>query len=84
MYLGSNIPSTERDANKRIGKARKAIDRSTIPWKSDLSDKIKQELFPAVTVPVLMYGCTTWILMKRMEKMDSYTWTHESWLTKKS
>ena len=29
-------------------------------WKSDLSDKTKQEFFQAVTVPMLLYGCTIW------------------------
>ena len=29
-------------------------------WKSDLSDKIKQEFFQAVTMLVLVYGYTIW------------------------
>ena len=29
-------------------------------WKSDLSDKVKWELFQAVAVSVLLYDCTTW------------------------
>ena len=35
---------------------------------SDLSDKIKQEFFQPVAVLVLLYGYTTWTLMKRLEK----------------
>ena len=68
-YLGSNISSTESDVNIRIGKAWTAIDRLSIIWKSDLSDKIKRELFQAVAVSLLLYGCTTWTLTKRLEKI---------------
>ena len=40
---------------------------STI-YKSDLSDKIKQEFFQSVTVSVPLYVCTTWTLKKHFEK----------------
>ena len=42
------------------------IDKLMTTWKSDLSDEIKQEFFQAVSV--LLYGCTTWILTKHLEK----------------
>ena len=48
-YLGSNISSIESNVNICIGKAWTAIDRSTI-WKSNPSDKIKQEFFQVVAV----------------------------------
>ena len=51
-----------------MGNAWSAIDRLLIRWKYDLSDKIKQEIFPAVAVWILLCGCTTWTLMRRMEK----------------
>ena len=35
---------------------------------SDLSIKINRDFFKAVTVSVLLYGCTTWPLTKGMEK----------------
>ena len=44
------------------------IDKLPIIWKSDLSNKIKQEFFQAVGVSVLLYICTTWTQMKRSEK----------------
>ena len=44
------------------------IERLSIIWISDLSDKIKQDFFEAVVVSVLLYECTTWMLTKRMEK----------------
>ena len=44
-------------------------------WKSDLTDKIKRSFFKAAVVSILLYGCTTWTLTKRMEiKLDgNYT-----------
>ena len=41
-------------------------------WKSDLTDKIKCSFFQAAIMWLLLYGCTTWTLTKRMEKkLDS-------------
>ena len=37
-------------------------------WKSNLTDKMKRSFFQAVVVSILLYGCTTWTLTKRMEK----------------
>ena len=39
-----------------------------IIWKSDLTDKMKLSFFQAVVVSILLYGCTTWTLTKRLEK----------------
>ena len=45
-----------------------AIDRLSIIWKSDLTDKMKRSFFQAVVVLILLYGCTTWKLTKQLEK----------------
>ena len=37
-------------------------------WKSNLSDKMKRSFFQAAVVSILLYGCTTWTLTKRLEK----------------
>ena len=37
-------------------------------WKSDLNDKMKRSFFQAAIVSILLYGCTTWTLTKRLEK----------------
>ena len=37
-------------------------------WKSDLTGKMKRSFFQAAVVSILLYGCTTWTLTKRMEK----------------
>ena len=71
-YLGSSVSSTETDIDTRLAKAWTAFDRLSVIWKSDLTDKIKRSFFKAAIVSILLYGCTTWTLTKRMEKkLDS-------------
>ena len=67
-YLGSSVSSTEKDIDTRLTKAWIAIDRLSIIWKSDLTDKMKRSLFQAAVVSILLHGCTTWTLTKRLEK----------------
>ena len=43
-------------------------DILSIIWKSDLTDKMKCSFFQAAVVSILIYGCTTWTLTKRLEK----------------
>ena len=68
IYLGSSVSSTEKDIDTRQTKAWTAIDRLSIIWKSDLTDKMKRSFFQAAVVSILLYGCTTWTLTKRLEK----------------
>ena len=35
---------------------------------SDLTDKMKRSFFQAAVTSILLYGCTTWTLTKRLEK----------------
>ena len=50
----------------------RAIDKLSIIWKSDRTDKMKLSLFQAAVVSILLYGCTTWTPTKRLEKkLDS-------------
>ena len=67
-YRGSSISSSEKDFDTRLTKAWTAIDKLSIIWKSDLTDKRKRSVFQAAVVSILMYGCTTWTLTKRLEK----------------
>ena len=67
-YLGSSVSSTEKDIDTRLTKAWTAIDRLSIIWKSDLTDKMKRSFFQAAVVSILLYGCTTWTLTKRLER----------------
>ena len=71
-YLGSSISSTEKDIDTWLTKAWTAIDKLSIIWKSDLNDKMKRSFFQAAVVSIQLYGCTTWTLIKRLEKkLDS-------------
>ena len=67
-YLGSSVSSTEKDIDTRIAKAWTAIDSLSVIWKSDLTDKMKRSFFQVAIVSILLYGCSTWTLTKRMEK----------------
>ena len=67
-YLGSSVSSTENDIDTRLMKAWTVIDRLSIIWKSDLTDEMKRSFFQAAVVSILLYGCTTWTLTKRLEK----------------
>ena len=84
-YLGSSVSSTEKDIDTWLTKAWTANDRLSIIWKSDLTNKMKCSFFQAAVVSILLYGCTTWNLTKRLEKLDGhYTrmlWTilNKSW-----
>ena len=85
-YLGSSVSSTEKDIDTRLTKAWTAIDRLSIIWKSDLTDKMKRSFFQAAVVSMLLYGCSTWTLTKRLEKCYVLTfWPgqkyHSRWCT---
>ena len=67
-YLGSSVSSTAKDIDTRPTKAWTAIDKLSIIWKSDLTDKMKRSFFQAAVVSILLYGCTTGTLTKRLEK----------------
>ena len=58
----------KKDIDTRLTKAWTAIDRLSIIWKSDLTDKMKRSFFQAAVVSILLYGCTTWTLTKRLER----------------
>ena len=66
-YLGSIISSTKKDIDTQLTKAWTAIDRLSIIWKSDLTDKMKRSFFQETVVSILLYGCTTWMLTKPLE-----------------
>ena len=85
-YLGSSVSSTEKDIDMWLTKAWTAIDKLSIIWKSDLTDKMKRSFFQTAVVSILLYGCTTWTLTKRLEKKPDGNYTsmlrailNESW-----
>ena len=74
-FLESKVSSTETDIDTRLTKARTAINRLLIIWKSDLTDKMKRSFFQAAVVLILLYGCITWTLTKRTEKKFAGNYT---------
>ena len=78
-YLGSSVSSTEKDIDTRLTKAWIAIDRLSIIWKSDLTDKMKCSFFQAAVVSILLYRCTTWTLTKWLEKKLDSNYTRMLW-----
>ena len=67
-YIGSSVSSTEKDIDTWLTKAWTAIDKLSIIWKSDVTDKMKLRFFQAAVVSIVLYGCTTWTRTKRLEK----------------
>ena len=67
-YLGSSVSSTEKDIDTWLTKAWTAIDRLSIIWKSNLTNKMKRSFFQAAVMSILIYRCTTWTLTKWLEK----------------
>ena len=49
-YLSNNISSTESNVNVQLANMLTAIKGLLIIWKSDLSDKIKQDFFQAMAM----------------------------------
>ena len=68
IHLGNCVLSTKKDIDTRLTKAWAAIDKLSITLKSDLTVKMKRSFFQAAVVSILLYGCTTWTLTKRLEK----------------
>ena len=68
MIKVTSVESTEKYIETRLAKAWTAINRLSIIWKSDLTDKMKRSFFQAAATLILLYGCTTWTLTKRLEK----------------
>ena len=66
--MNQSVASTEKDIDTRLTKAWTAINRLSIIWKSDLTDKIKRSFFQAAVTSILLYGCTTWTLTKRFRE----------------
>ena len=71
-YLGSSVSSTEKDIDTRLTKTWTAIDKLSVIWKSNLTDKMKHSFFQAAVVSILRYGCTTWTFVWHW--MTCYSW----------
>ena len=54
--LGSRVSSTDTDIDTRLEKAWTAINRLSVIWKPELTDKMKRIFFHAAVVSILLYG----------------------------
>ena len=70
--------STKKDIDTQLTKAWTTIDKLSIIWKSNLTDKMKCSFFQAAVISILLYGCTTWTLTKRLEKKLDSNYTRSS------
>ena len=48
-------------------------------WKSDLTNKMKCSFFLAAVMSILLYWCTTWMLIKWLEKRLDGNYTRMLW-----
>ena len=60
-YLGSSVSSTEYDINMRLAKVWTAIDRLSVIWNSDLSDKIKRIFSKQQSYPYYYMEAPHWL-----------------------
>ncbi|XP_063586900.1 uncharacterized protein LOC134764250 [Penaeus indicus] len=74
-YLGSDISSTENNVAIRIAKSWNALNKLRIIWKSNLSNNLKRDFFRATVESILLYGCTTWTLTRKLENRLDGTYT---------
>ena len=65
MYVRAGRPAFARPC---VGIHKSTVYRLSTIWKSDLTDKMKRSFFQAAVTSILLYGCTTWTLTKRLEK----------------
>ena len=74
IYLGSKISSSTADFQVRKAKALNEFWKMNKIWKShDIHYSLKLRIFESMCLPILMYGCETWIITKSLEKqIDSF------------
>ena len=67
-YLRSSVSSTVTDINMWLAKAWTTINRLSVIWKSDLTNKMTRSFFQTPIVSILLYGFITRTLTNHMEK----------------
>ena len=68
-YLSSWVNSTEQDIKTRKTLAWKACNKMSSIWKTTLPRTFKVRLLSATVESVLLYGCESWTLTQKLEKM---------------
>ena len=78
----NSVSSSEKKIDTGLTKACTTIDKLSIIWKSNLTDKMKRSFFQAAVMSILLYGCTTWTLTKRLEKKLNGNYTPKTTVPK--
>lgn len=69
-YLGSYIDSSETDIRKRKGLAQGSFSMMKNIWSNDnIPLFLKVRIFHATCIPILLYGCESWIINETCEKI---------------
>ena len=68
-YLSSWVNSTEQDIKMRKALAWKACNKMSSIWKTTLPRFFKVSLLSATVESVLLYGCESWTVTEKLEKM---------------
>ena len=74
-YLGSWVDESLKDIRVRKGLAWKALNDMDKVWKSNLKPDLKKRFFVATVESILIYGCESWAVNDKMEKMLNGTYT---------
>ena len=74
-YLGSHISSSDKDFRIRKAMAWTACNKLHHIWTSNLSNKIKINIFKTIIEPILLYGSETWTLSSKQHKRLDGTYT---------
>ena len=67
-YLGSWVDSSSQDIRVRKAQAWSSLNKMSKMWTSNMSKMMKINLFKATVESVLLYGCETWTLNKKLNK----------------
>ena len=75
-YLSSGVNRTKQDIKTRKALAWKACNMMSSIWKTTLPRTFKVRSLSATVESVLLYGCKSWTLTQKLEKMldGCYTW----------
>jgi Reverse transcriptase (RNA-dependent DNA polymerase) len=72
-YLGVYINSTLKEFNTRKSLTCKSFWNMKKVWYSNIPLYMKLRLFKALCIPILLYGCETWIMTKEIiKKLDGF------------
>ena len=75
VFLGSNIPGSTTDIDRRIGMASSAFGRlrSTVWNQLSISHKLKVRLYNALILPIALYASETWTITSvDLRKLETF------------